>query len=138
MVDNKLDMFKSRILDVEYSKNLFEKHKKEAKEELESLLKDEEIPLFNRWCLFMEHSSLFPVASSSISRAINYAVDRYYDLERYRTYTFSDIFEEYWFKEKELSNSDLVEAVKESFELISEKDVRSIIFSGYSGFEHDW
>lgn len=138
MVDNKLDMFKSHILDVEYSKNLFEKHKKEAKEELESLLKDEEIPLFDRWCLFMEHSELFPVASSIISRAVTDAVEGFYDLERYRTYVFSDIFEEYWFGEKEPMSDETKKAIKEDFERFPEKPIRSIIFSGYSGFQHDW
>lgn len=138
MVDNKLDMFKSRILDVEYSKNLFEKSKKEAKEELESLLKDEEIPLFNRWCLFMEHSSLFPVASSVISEEVTDAVEGCYYLEKYRTYTFSDIFEEYWFGEKRSVSDETKEAIKESFEEFPEKTIRSILFSGYSGFEYDW
>ena len=138
MVDNKLDMFKSRILDVEYSKNLFEKHKKEAKEELESLLKDEGIPLFDRWCLFMEHSELFPVASSIISRAVTDAVEGFYDLERYRTYVFSDIFEEYWFGEKEPMSDETKKAIKEDFERFPEKPIRSIIFSGYSGFLYDW
>ena len=138
MVDNKLDMFKSRILDVEYSKNLFEKHKKEAKEELESLLKDEDIPLFNRWCLFMEYSSLFPVASSYISRVVTDAVRTLYDLDRYQTYILPDIFEDYWFGEKESVSDETKKAIKENFEELTEKTVRAITLSGYSGFQHDW
>ena len=139
MIENKIGLLYTHMLDVKYANKLAERYKKTAIESLNGILKDEEIPLFRRWCLFMEHSSLFPVSQWTVGAPIRDRMMKIYDLDKYQTYIFSEAFEDYWFAENEITDADEMQEVQDNFaENISEEVARAVMSSGYSGFQHDW
>lgn len=139
MIEDKLSLLNCRMIDVAYAEGLVKSYKESALDSLTELLQDEEIPLFRRWCLFMEHSSLFPVSQWTVGAPIRDQMMKVYDLDRYQTYTFSEVFEDYWFAENEITDADEMQEIQDNFaENISEEVARAVMSSGYSGFQHDW
>lgn len=138
------NVLKNLTMQIKSSQEILDNAKASVMHSLKEVVSDENIPLYDRWCLFMEYSpQCLPIESSVISREITDGVRKIYDLDRYRNYIFSEVFEEYWTTEDEKSNPPDPEKFdinvpKEAFENLPESLVRKIITCGCSGFEYDW
>lgn len=133
---------KNLTMQIKSSQEILDNARNSVKQVLEEVVKDESIPLFDRWCLFMEYcSQCLPVSSSIINRKITDGVRGQYDLERYQTIYFPDTFEESWITEDEKSNppeAHFVTGIEENFMDLDQELVKSVLNCGYSGFEYDW
>lgn len=108
---------------------------------LDDIVDDETIPLFDRWCAFMEYSKVaYDVYSSAMGQGpARTLVENNTYLERYQTIIFSDVFDGLYCTEDMKSQyPENVEKVKQSFEELDEEGVRDLISSGSAGFIYDW
>lgn len=141
MSELNINQWYPQLIKLKSLKELSERANAEAIGELNAFVRDESVPLFDRWCAFMENSSLLPVASyaSGIPRNVLDLLKARYDFERYQTIIFSDYFEEDWFSDNDGCWVEEDKACcREDFESIPVELVMGIITSGYRGFEYDW
>lgn len=135
-------VLKNLTMQIKSSQEILDNAKASVMKNLQEVVWNENIPLFDRWCLFMEYGSqCLPIASDTISSKITNSVRAMYDLDRYRNYIFSEVFEDYWITEDEKSNPPDhfdIKVVEANFNELDEITVREIITCEYSGFEYDW
>lgn len=109
--------------------------------QFDDLMKDESLPLSERWKLFLIHAnSILPVGNwhSNFPKAVsNFITDNMYDFQRYQTYKYSDIFDDYLLEEWDNPCEEDIEVV-EKWVKENEVIVRAIITSGVCGTIWDW
>ena len=130
------------IMQIKSSREILTNAKAAAAGLLNEMMKDESIPLWDRWNLFMEYSSqCFDIGSdtSCVKRDVVVYCRERYGTPRYQTIWFDGRFDEDFLTENQRRQyPDIIEDCKKSFEEIPENIVRGIIASGYAGFVNDW
>jgi hypothetical protein len=141
MIESTTDAWKCQLIDLKYTRALAAKTQAQAIEVLNAFVRDESVPLFDRWCAFMEYSDMYPVASfaSGVPKCIVNHIREIQDLDRYQVVIFADIFEEDWYpEENENWDEESKKDCKSDFDKIPADFVRSLITCGHSGFTNDW
>lgn len=130
------------IMQVKSSQELLINAKTAAADLLKEMMKDESIPLWDRWNLYMEFGRhclkvdddicFIPTCVSDYCRESCYT-------ERYQTAMFCDKFDEtYMTKERRNTAPERIEQVQANFKTIPEKVVRGVLNTGLAGFVYDW
>lgn len=134
------ETLKMLSLQIKESQQILNNAKGAVVKKLIEITNNEDLPLFDRWCIFMEYAhQCLPASSYILSKEITDLARKSYDLERYQTYVFSDLFEDLWTPLDEIGKDpELDISVLDRFTNIPESTIRSIINSGYCGFECDW
>lgn len=112
--------------------------KASVRKDFDAYLANEDIPLFDRWNIFIVNcGEIYEVAGdvSGIPREVLNHIRDMYDIDRYQTKRFVDVFDEMTVPDNTV---DYYSEVLEDFNNIPENVVRGIITSGYSGFIYDW
>lgn len=136
-----MSLLKNLVMQIKSSEQILANARSAVTKALNDIVDDESIPLFDRWCAFMEYSRVaYDVDSCVIDQGpARTLVENNTYLERYRTILFCDVFDEYFGGEDWKSQyPEDIEKVKQYFEGLDEDGVREIISSRSAGFIYDW
>lgn len=126
---------------MEAGKNLIATTKADMRNVLETYIGNESIPLFTRWCFFLTYcADVYDVSPYIPSNKLirNYCNEQRNWQERYMSYDWADIFEEYFYSPDENIDEDVKIEIAEDFTRLDEKVVNAIMTSQLSGYTHDW
>lgn len=137
-----MTVLKNLMMQIRSSEQILANARSAVTKALDDIVDDETIPLFDRWCAFMEYSKVaYDIDSCVMDRgpARTLVEDNWYEPRRYQTIIFSDVFDELYCTEDMKSQyPEDVESIKQGFEKLDEESVRDLISSGSAGFIYDW
>lgn len=139
-IEEKKDLLKNALADVSYGRDLLKKYEASAKEALMNIAEDDFIPLYERWCIYLNNCNVLPMAGDVIYGQIeiyfsSVQADSY---QRHQRVWFDGMFEDYHERDRNTYTEEQKTMIRTEFDSLPISLIKAVISSGYCGFVNDW